>query len=580
MGRYHRIRTVVFLTILLTSIPFFPLGSTCKDIIATTQATGAEYSLLLKVRDPSRPGLQVLTRVPRGTTYTYHHPWSGRPWDFSVAHTFFGVATLGDTLPNIVKAGMTLSDAGLAFADADTASHWVNPTKNAWDDFDWIRYACQTSDDEAQAIALLTADAIEKMHATSVAENLFLVSPLRSTVIEADAFHDTITDVNGVWVMSNYPISLWRTEVLHSLPIAAAFDTQKDAWVRQGTTIRLGSVCGVKILTINENTITVKAVPTAVFQLYGQEDPVMITLGKRGSVGPYSVVYESVQGHRAEVSVQTAAHAWEQELLDRIEPAIGHITVQDMISWSRLHGGDLDGLRPLCEDAYPYEAATVFKVPVDHSDVLSGGWFSANHACSSIFVPFHICDDTIYGPYQTGYAAQVSLDLLKKYGHATLIPSCQAVEEVFLAETNLSETIAHVLVHSNINITSFMTSMDTAMAQQAYLTEQIWLSMPNTTFDSLRTMWKNNYSTTLDQLETIGENLGTTSDASQGVAQIESLALSICHTRMTEAIVAGVPSLEQQQEYDAVVHRFSVGKIESGFELLQHVFHSTHVPSC
>jgi hypothetical protein len=155
MRQYQRARTVVFLTLLPISITYFPVGSACKDIVATTQATGADYTLLLKVRDPSRPGLQVLTRVPRGTTYTYHYPWSGKTWEFTVKHMFFGVATQGDTLPNTVKAGMTLTDAGLAFADADTASGWVNPTKNAWDDFDWIRYACQTSDDEAQAVTLL-----------------------------------------------------------------------------------------------------------------------------------------------------------------------------------------------------------------------------------------------------------------------------------------------------------------------------------------------------------------------------------------------------------------------------------------
>ena len=105
----------------------------------TPPATAGDYSLLLKVRDPSRSGLQVLCRVPEGTQYTYHHPWTGKPWDFIVTHTFIGVATQGDTLPNIVKAGMVLTDAGLAFGDADTLSHWVNPTKNAWDDFDWIQ---------------------------------------------------------------------------------------------------------------------------------------------------------------------------------------------------------------------------------------------------------------------------------------------------------------------------------------------------------------------------------------------------------------------------------------------------------
>ena len=569
---------IQLLTLLLTSITYFPVGSACKDIIATTQATGANYTLLLKVRDPSRPGLQVLTRIPRGTTYTYHYPWSGKPWEFTVKHTFFGVATQGDALPNTVKAGMTLTDAGLAFADADTASGWVNPTKNAWDDFDWIRYACQTSDDEAQAVTLLTTDAIDKMHATSVGENLFLVSPLQSIVIEADAAHYAITNVNGVWVMSNYPITLWRTELLKSLPIARGFDTQKDTWVQQGSTVRLGSLCGAHILTINESAIIAQPFPAIVFQHYGEENPVTIPRGQRATVGPYSVVYKSFQGRKAEVSVQTAYYAWEQELLAHINPAIGHITIQDMITWSRLHTSDLDGLRPLCEDAYPYEAVMVSKVPVDHADVLSGGWFSANHACSSIYVPFHICDDDIYNPYQTGEAAQLSLDLLKKYGHATLIPGCQSVETVFLAETNLSEAVAHALIHNNINITPFLTTVDTGMQEQAYLTEELWYSMPNSSRDVVITMWKNNYSTSLDQMETKAGHLSTHGDESFVLIQIETIALSICKTRITQAITMGIPCAVQQQEYTAAEHEFSEGRTAGGFALLQHIFHSTNIP--
>jgi hypothetical protein len=580
MRQHQRVLTVVFLTTLLISIAYFPVGTACKDIIATTQATGADYTLLLKVRDPSRPGLQVLTRVPKGTTYTYHYPWSGRPWDFIVNHTYFGVATRGDTLPNVVKAGMTLSDAGLAFADADTASGWVNPTKNAWDDFDWIRYACQTADNEQQVRTLLTTDAIDTMHATSVGENLFLVSPTEAAVIDADAFHSTITNVNDVWVMSNYPINLWRTELLNSLPIASAFDTQKDTWVRQGSTVHLGSVCGVKILSVNDTAIVVQPFPAVVFQHYGQGNPVTIALGHRGTVGPYSVVYETFQEPKAQVSVQTTAHAWEDALLSHIEPTVGHITLQDMIAWSRLHANDLDGLRPLCEDAYPYEAVAVFKVPVDHADILSSGWFSANHACSSIYVPFHICDDDIYTPYQTGEAAQLSVDLLKKYGHGTLIPSCESVEAVFLAETNLSEAVAHAFIHANINITPFMTAVDLGMQEQAYLTEQLWLNLPNTTKCITDLLWKSNYSTSLDQMEMIADHLPKQGEASSIITQIEAIALSICNTRITLASMIGIPCLQQRQAYVTARHEFLEGKTGTGFALLQQIVHSILLHPC
>jgi hypothetical protein len=61
------------------------------------------------------------------------------------------------TLPG-PQGGMVLSDSGLAYGDADTNSNWVNPTKFAWDDFDWIRYACQTANSEEDAINLLTTE--------------------------------------------------------------------------------------------------------------------------------------------------------------------------------------------------------------------------------------------------------------------------------------------------------------------------------------------------------------------------------------------------------------------------------------
>ncbi|HVQ01404.1 MAG TPA: hypothetical protein VMT57_07810 [Candidatus Thermoplasmatota archaeon] len=538
MRQYQRALTVIFLALLSTSISSFPVGVACKDIIATSQATGADYTLLLKVRDPSRPGLQVLTRVPKGTTYTYHYPWSGKPWTFTVNHTYFGIATLGDTPPNITKAGMVLSDAGLVFADADTASGWVNPTKNAWDDFDWIRYACQTAGSDLQAITLLTTDAIDSMHATSVGENLFIASPAQAAVIEADAFHYTTSSVDDVWIMSNYPLTLWRTELLKSLPIARSFDAQKDTWVRQGGTVRLGSVCGVKILAVNDTALIAQAVPTFAFQPYEQGNPVVITIGHRGTVGPYSVIYETFQKPKARVSVQTAVHAWEQAVRGHVEPAVGHITLQDMFAWSRMHTSDLDGLRPLCEDASVYEAAAVFKLPTDHPDILGCGWFSANHACSSIYVPFHICDDDIYTPYQTGEAAQLSLDLLKKYGHATLTPACESVEAVLLAETNLSEGIAHAFIHSGINATPFMTAADLGIQGQAYLTEQLWLSLPNASQAFLRDLWSSNYNTSLLHMKKAVVVLTGVPGGNPTVALLKTIMLSIERTQAIQTSAA------------------------------------------
>lgn len=479
---------------------FVPVAQSCKDVIVASPATAGDYSLLLKVRDPSRDGLQVLCRVPKGTHYTYHHPWTGKPWDFIVNHTFIGVATLGDTLPNIVKAGMVLTDAGLAFGDADTMSRWVNPTKYAWDDFDWIRYACQTAETEEEAISLLTTKAVDTLHATGVSENLFLIGPHRAVVIEADAVRYTIRDVTDVLVMSNYPKDLWRTQLIRSLPIASSYDAQKETWARRGTVVHLGSLCGVKIIQVSLDSITARIVPWFAFKNSGFEKDVTILVGQRATVGPYSVTVLELNGDSAKISVCTAVYAWEQKLYEHIEPSIGTITIQDMIGWSRLHETDLDGLRPLCEDRYMYEAAMVFKIPKQYPGLLSSGWFAANHACCSIYVPVHICDDDFYDPYKTGEAAELSLALLQKYGHGNLTSLCQSVETVFLFENEINEQLASEMIQNGINITPFITTMDRAMQEQAFLTQQLWLSTPNASMAIIENLWMGNYTMSLQKM--------------------------------------------------------------------------------
>ena len=70
---------------------FAATGNCCKDLIAIGDSTDGDYNLLLKVRDPSRPGLQVLTSIPRGYSYEYHHPRTGDTISFSVNHSFIGI---------------------------------------------------------------------------------------------------------------------------------------------------------------------------------------------------------------------------------------------------------------------------------------------------------------------------------------------------------------------------------------------------------------------------------------------------------------------------------------------------------
>jgi hypothetical protein len=556
MKHQEKILSYLFIFVLFVSVIIIPIGKSCKDIVITPAATSGNYSLLLKVRDPSREGLQVLCRVPHGTQYTYHYPWIGRPWGFTVDHTFFGVATQGDTFPNIVKAGMVFTDAGLAFGDADTLSNWKNPTKNAWDDFDWMRYAYQTSDNEDEAITLLTTDAIDHLHATGVPENLFVVGPNKAVVIEADAVHYTVKEISDILIMSNYPKNLWRTQLLITLPIASAFDTVRETWVRHGNVVHLGSLCGVKIVQVNQTSVTVKAVPMFIFRLYGIDGEVPIQLGERGTVGPYSVTLLDINDTSVKISVSTADYAWEQELLARIRPKTGHITLEDMMSWSRLHSSDLDGLRPLCEDANTYESAMIYKIPQEYANLLSNGWFAANHPCASIYVPVHICDNDLYDLYQTGVAAALSLELLHQYGHGTLTPLCQSVETVFLAENEINELIARQMLQNGTNITAFLTTMDRGMQEQAFLTEQLWLYTPNASQGIVENIWMNNYTMSLERMQRAVSFLKNISGSETVISLIGQIALSICKTKSDRAAIKEKMCMDVEQGYTTAERHF------------------------
>jgi hypothetical protein len=572
----HKVKILpcLFIFILIITNISIPIGKSCKDIVITSAATAGDYSLLLKVRDPSRPGLQVLCRVPSGTHYTYHHPWTGKPWDFIVTHTFLGVASQGDTPPNIVKAGMVLTDAGLAFGDADTLSYWVNPTKNAWDDFDWIRYACQTANNEDQAINLLTTEAVHHLHATGVSENLFLVGPQQAVVIEADAVRHTVHTVNDVLVMSNYPKDLWRTQLLQSLPIAFSFETKKETWVQCDSVVHLESICGVKITQIAQNSITTRVVPSFAFKLSGFDKDVTINLGERASVGPYSVQLLDINGTTARISLCTTAYAWEQELLSQIQPLIGAITIKDLISWSRFHSIDLNGLRPMCEDTVEYEAAIIFKIPEEHANLLSSGWFAANHACSSIYIPVHICVNDIYDPYQTGEAATLSLDLLHKYGHGTLITKCQNVEDVFVSENEANEILAHQMLHNTSDIIPFLTAVDLDMQEQAYLTEQLWLYAPNASEEVIENIWMENYTVSFERMQKAVSILKTIPGSETMMFLLGTIALSICKSRIVTASIIGKNCTDVKQEYIEADQYFNSGEFMRGFVVLHHAFDS------
>ena len=132
--------------------------------------------------------------------------------------------------------------------------------------------------------------------------------------------------------------------------------------------------------------------------------------------------------------------AWEDKMLEYINPKYGLINVKEMINWSRLKSYDLDGLRGMCEGIYENEAVAIYKIPKNNYDILSMGWFSPSFSCSSIFVPFHISDNDIFDPYENGEAALLCQNLFKIYGYDKLSFFCN-IENVFLYENGIIENI-------------------------------------------------------------------------------------------------------------------------------------------
>ncbi len=581
----HRLLSIIFAILFFSNIFLTYNVEACKDIMACGNATAGEYNLLLKVRDPSRPGLQVLCIVPDGYEYTYRYPWTGKPLKSKVMHKSIGVATKGDTIPNIVKAGMTLTDAGLAFGDADTDSRWINPTKHAWDDFDWIRYAYETADNEDQATSLLTKDAVTKMHATGVSENLFVIGPKKGVVIEADAFHYIIKEFeNGIVVMSNYPKELWKTQRINTFLISRSFNTVVEKYVRNRGAVRLNSLYGIRIVEIGDGFICVKPI----FFLHALRSSSLgvitkINLGERKTVGYFSVELLDIDGNKAKVRVSNKFKAWEEKILEHIQSRYGSITLKDMINWSRLHAEDLDDLRPMCQDFYEFETVAIYKIPNQNYEIMSSGWYSPNHACSSIYVPFHICNTDIYDHYETGEAAELSLNLLKKYGHGELEASFSYTEEVFLNEIEVAEQITMDRIDDAQVISDFLTTIDISMQKQAFITEEIWLEISEISnqqdrqavIEIIDSIWYKNYSTSLKKMKNSINDIKRLSN--NILNKICDIGLNICKSRIDAANALGKKCPSSIEIYNEANQLIKKGDYELGFDFIYEAFNQCDI---
>lgn len=541
--------SVIIISCLLISTSINVLG--CKDIIACGNSTAGDYNLLLKVRDPSRPGLQVLTIVPENYEYDFYHPWTGKKFVFRVENKYIGVASQNDVVPNIVKSGMVLTDKGLAYGDADSNSYWINPTRFAWDDFDWIRYSCERADDIDEAVVLLTEDVVDKYHATGVSENLFVVGPNRGYIIEADAFRYDIKELkNDVGVMSNYPKELWRSQIRKTLPISKTFEyTVKDSF-SVGDVVRLNSLYGVKILDITDSYIFARQVPIFKINLHTflfVGEKTKIKINERKNVGDFSLKVIDINDNSVKIELKNKFNAWEDKMLEYVNSKFGDITVRDMIGWSRLKSSDLEGLRGMCEGNYKDEAVAIYKIPSNDYDILSMGWFSPSFSCSSIYVPFHICDSEIFDPYENGKAAQLGQDLFKIYGYDKL-SFFDKIEDVFLFENNAVEILVKTIVKNKSVASNILTVFDNNVQKQAYFTQRILLEIDNINDEDekekclklVKEMWDSNYSTSLLNIKNTVLTIMDINKNSKIIDDLNNISFSIINSKLEIANILGL----------------------------------------
>jgi energy-converting hydrogenase A subunit M len=287
-----------------------------------------------------------------------------------------------------------------------------------------------------------------------------------------------------------------------------------------------------------------------------------------------------ILGDKAKIRVCNKFKAWEEKMLEHIEPRYGSITIEDMFNWSRLHKEDLDGLRPMCEDIYKYEAVAIYRIPEENYKFFSMGWFSPNHACSSIYVPFHICNTDIYDPYESGESAQLSLDLLNEYGHGNLIEMYNQTEHVFLNELNDIEKIIILNSYKYDLISDFLTIFDMSIQKQAFLTEDMWLQTgriinqknKQEIIEIISKIWDTSYSHSFDKMKHALFELKKFTTSNKIIENLQKISLDICRTRIDILELIGIENQNLEKKYNKAAILIENEKYEQGFEILKDVF--------
>jgi len=234
----------------------------------------------------------------------------------------------------------------------------------------------------------------------------------------------------------------------------------------------------------------------------------------------------------------------------------------------------------MCEDFFKYEAVAIYRIPKENYKILSMGWFSPNHACSSIYVPFHICNTDIYSPYESGESAQLSLDLLNEYGHGNLVDIYSNTEDIFLGELEVIEENILSNSYNDDLISDFLTIFDMSLQKQAFLTEEIWIQASriinqNTKkeiIEIISEIWDTNYTYSLNKMKQALLDLEKITRSNEIIENIQKIALDICKSKVDILKLIGKEVQGFEKKYYNAEKLIENGEYGESFKILQDLY--------
>jgi hypothetical protein len=129
------------------------------------------------------------------------------------------------------------------------------------------------------------------------------------------------------------------------------------------------------------------------------------------------------------------------------------------------------------------------------------------------------------------------------------------------------------MFHNASDITPFLTALDRGMQEQAFLTEQLWLSAPNASRGIIENIWMGNYTLSLQRMQQTVSVLKNISGAEASISTLGKIALSICKSRIETAAIQGRNYIDYEQEYTTADQYFKSGEYTIGFAILQDFRH-------